>query len=81
MGATFVVQDPEGQNVGQGLFKLPDYCSNCQAEAVAQREGVIWTKEVGHPGVQSWVITSDGGVILASMKGQRRMTSSVVEVV
>ena len=42
MGAAFVAQDPEGQNVGQGLFKLPDYCSNYQAEAVAQCEGVIY---------------------------------------
>ena len=81
VGAAFVAQDPEGQNVGQGLFKLPDYCSNYQAEAVAQREGVIWTKEVGHPGVQNWVIASDGGAVLASMKGQRRMTSLVGEVV
>ena len=81
VGAAFVAQDPEGQNVGQGLFKLPDYCSNYQAEAVAQREGVIWTKEVGHPGVQNWVIASDGGAVLASMKGQRRMTSLVGKVV
>ncbi|CAN0033185.1 unnamed protein product, partial [Heterosigma akashiwo] len=82
VGAAFLAQDPEGQNVGQGLFKLPDYCSNYQAEAVAQREGVIWTtKEVGHSGVQSWVIASDGGAVLASMKDQRRMTSLVGEVV
>ncbi|CAN0101235.1 unnamed protein product, partial [Heterosigma akashiwo] len=32
VGAAFVAQDPEGQNVGQRLFKLPDYCSNYQAE-------------------------------------------------
>jgi len=42
---------------------------------------MIWTKEVGHPGVQNWVIASDGGAVLASMKGQRRMTSLVGEVV
>ena len=58
VGAAFVALDPEEQNVGQGLLKLPYYCSNCQAEAVAQREGVIWTKEVGHPGVQSWVMVA-----------------------
>ncbi len=45
VGAAFVALDPEGQNIGQGLFKLPDYCSNYQAETVAQREGLIWTKE------------------------------------
>ena len=42
VGAAFVAQDPEGQNVRQGLFKLPNYCSNYQAEAVAQHEGLIY---------------------------------------
>ena len=69
VGTAFVAHDQEGQNVVQGVFELPDYCSNYQAETVGRREGVIWTKEVGHPGVQSWVIAFDGGTVLASMKG------------
>jgi len=83
VGAAFVALDPQGQNVGQGLFKLPDdYCSNYQPEAVAQREGVIWIKEISHPEVQGCVIvSSDGGAVLASMKGQRRMTSLASKVV
>ena len=41
VGLAFVAMDPQGQKVGQGLCKLPNYCSNYQIEAVARSECVI----------------------------------------
>ncbi len=69
--------DGHWREVGVGRFRLPHYCTVYQAEALAQREAVRWSKQQGG----GWVAASDSRAVLGCLTGGRRMTKLVNEIV
>uniref|UniRef100_A0A7S3Y6K3 RNase H type-1 domain-containing protein n=1 Tax=Heterosigma akashiwo TaxID=2829 RepID=A0A7S3Y6K3_HETAK len=59
-----------------GLFRLPDYCTMYQAEAVELREAQVRVeKREGRR-----LMASDSRAVLPSMSGQSHMTTLVAEI-
>ena len=76
VGAAFVAMGPGGEVEACGLFKLPDYCTVYQAEAVGLKESQkrVESKE------ERRLMASDSRAVLSSVSGQSRMTTLVAEI-
>ena len=76
VGAAYVAMGPGGEVEASGLFKLPDYCTVYQAEAVALRESQkrVESRE------ERRLMASDSRAVLSSVSGQSRMTTLVAEI-
>jgi len=81
VGAAFVAMDKDGVVQASGKFKLPDFSTNYQAEAVGMREGLEWVEEDEGRKAGKWVVATDGLAVLSAMQGGSRMTPLVAQVV
>jgi ribonuclease HI len=73
--------DKDGVVQASGKFKLPDFSTNYQAEAVGMRGGLEWVEEDEGRKAKKWLVMTDGLAVLSAMQGGSRMTPLVAQVV